>query len=107
MGESGLVCAIVADGFHRTTFHGFLTQGFFLLVLRLFVEIGIAAIIVPGEILRRRFAPQVTINALSVAVVFTCCVVFVFIFFSCHDKPIVRKRLSGFGVVKQGDSSAS
>ena len=89
MGESWSVCAIIADGFHRTTFHGLLTQGFFLLVFRLFVEIRIASIIVPGEILRRRFATQVTINALSVAVIFTCCVVFVFIFFSCHDKPIV------------------
>ena len=38
MGESGLVCAIVADGFHGTTFHGLLTQGFFLFVLRLFIE---------------------------------------------------------------------
>ena len=89
MGESGLVRAIVADGFHRTSFHGLLTQGFFLLVLRLFVEKGVAAIIVPGEILRRRFAAEVTINALGVAVVFACCVVFIFIFFSRHDKPIV------------------
>ena len=89
MGESWLVCAIVADGFHGATFHGLLAQGFFLFVLRLFVEEGVAAIIVPGEILRRRFAAEVTINALGVAVVFACCVVFVFIFFSRHDKPIV------------------
>ena len=107
MGESGLVRAVVADGFHGATFHGLLAQGFFLFVLRLFIEKGIAAIIVPGKVLWSRLAAQVTINALSVAVVFTCCVVFVFIFFSCHDKPIVRKRLSGFGVVNQGDSSAS
>ena len=89
MGESGLVRAIVADGFHRASIQGFLTQGFFLFVLRLFVEVGIATIIVPGEIVRRRFAAEVTINALGVAVVFACCVVFVFIFFSRHDKPIV------------------
>ena len=55
----------------------------------MFVEKGVAAIIVQAEILRRLVAAEVTINALGVAVVFACCVVFIFIFFSRHDKPIV------------------
>ena len=107
MGEGELVRTVIADGFHRAAFHSFLTQGFFLFILRLFVEIGIAAIIVPSEVLRSRLATQVTINALSVAVVFAWCVVFVFIFFSRHDKPIVLPKLSDFEVINQGDSSGS
>ena len=91
IGEGGLIRAVTADGFYRAAVQGFLTQGFFIFVLRLFVEVGIATIIVPGEIVRRRFATQVTINALGVAVIFAGCVVFVLIFFSCHDKPNVLR----------------
>src|SRR5436309_1414663 len=60
--------AIVADGFDRTTFFGFFTAGFLLRVLRLFVNERITAVIVALEIVRRRLAAKIAVDALIIDV---------------------------------------
>ena len=79
-----VVRAVVADGLDRATVHGLGAQGFFLFVLGLFVNERIAAVFITHVIVRGRLATQVAVDALGIAVIFPCGVVFVFVLFSSH-----------------------
>ena len=54
--------------FDRTAFHRFFAESFFLWRLRLFIDIGMAAVIVPFEICGRGFAAQIAVDALIIDV---------------------------------------
>src|SRR4029077_2590954 len=59
---------IVADGFDRTSFHGFLAKRLLLRGGRLLKHIGVAAIVAAREISGCGFPAQVTVNALVIDV---------------------------------------
>jgi hypothetical protein len=80
--------AVVADCFDRTTFHRFLAESFFLRRLGLFIDIGMAAIVVPFEIGGRSFAAQIAVDALIVDVEFARYVFGVFVCGIGHDFPV-------------------
>jgi hypothetical protein len=61
--------AIVANGFDRATFLGFLAASFLLIVLGLLVNEGISAVIVPFKIIGSRLPAKITVNALVIHVI--------------------------------------
>src|SRR5262249_38828954 len=71
--------AVVADGFDRAAFLGFLAPGFLLWRFGLLVNVRITAVLIALKVIRRRFAAQVAVNALVVHVVFSGYVDFVFV----------------------------
>jgi hypothetical protein len=60
--------AIVADGFDRTSFHGFLAKGLLLRGGRLLKHIGVAAVVAAREISGCGFPAKVAVNALVIDV---------------------------------------
>jgi len=60
--------AVAADGLHRTTFHGFLAEGFLFGGLGLFENVRMPTIVVPFEVGRSRLSAQVAVDALVVDV---------------------------------------
>src|SRR5215471_6216936 len=58
--------AVVADGFDRTTFHCLFAEGFLFWTFGLFVNVGMAAVVVPFEIGRRGLAAEVAVDALLI-----------------------------------------
>ncbi|MDB6154162.1 MAG: hypothetical protein JWL90_2615 [Chthoniobacteraceae bacterium] len=75
----GNLDAVVADGFHRATFHGFLAKVFFIRTLGLFENVAMATVIISREVGRRGLPAEVTVNALIVDVVLTFDVFGIFI----------------------------
>jgi hypothetical protein len=71
--------SVVADRFDRTAFHCFFAKSFFFRRLRLFIDVGMAAVIVPLEIGRRGFAAQIAIDALIIDIEFAWDVLGVFV----------------------------
>ena|ERR1051325_2315742 len=61
--------AVIADGFHRTPFHGLFALGLFLGGLGLFVNVGVAAVIVAGVVVWGRLAAEIAIDALIIDVI--------------------------------------
>src|ERR1700680_4313212 len=86
--------AIVADGFNRTSFHGFLAKRLLLRGGRLLKHIGVAAVVAAPEISGCGFPAQVAVNTLVMPVKFSGHVFRVFIrnvghrfsFVSCRRK---------------------
>jgi len=76
--------AVVADGLDRATFDGFHALGRAFVVLRLFLDERIAALVVAREKCRSGFAAQVAVDALLVNVKFASDVCFPFVCFVCH-----------------------
>jgi len=76
---AGELCAIVADGFDRAAFLGFLAACLFFGCRGLFIYQRVAAVVVALEIVRRGLAAQVAVNALVVHVVFARDVLGIFI----------------------------
>src|SRR4029077_8870107 len=68
MVRSRSALAIVADGFNRTSFHGFLTKRLLLRGGRLLKHIGVAAVVAAPEISGCGVPAQVAVNALVIAV---------------------------------------
>ena len=68
---SATYARVIADRFDWTAFHRFLAERFFLRSLRLFINVGVAAIVVAFEIGRRGFAAQIAVDALIVDVKFS------------------------------------
>ena len=62
---------VVTDRLDGATFHGFLAGSLFFGTLRLFVHVGVSAVFEAGEIVRRGFAAQVTVDAIVVDVELT------------------------------------
>ena len=71
--------AVIADRFDRAAFHRFFAKPFFFRRLGLFIDIGMAAVIVPFEIGRRGFTAQVAVDALIIDVEFARYVFGVFV----------------------------
>ena len=73
------LCAVVPDRFDRAAFHRLFAKSFFFRRLRLFIDIRVAAVVVPLEIGRRGFAAQIAIDALIIDIEFACYVFGVFV----------------------------
>src|SRR5687767_274776 len=58
--------AVVPNGFHGTSFFGFVAKGFFFRRFGLLFYKGISAVVIAGEIGGRRFAAKITVDALIV-----------------------------------------
>ena len=58
--------SVTADRFDRTTFHRFFTERFLFRRFRLFVNIGMAAVVVALEIGRCSLTTQVAVDALII-----------------------------------------
>jgi hypothetical protein len=76
--------AVVTDGFDGAAFLGFLAARLFVRAGRLFIDERVAAVVIPLEIVRGRFAAQVAVNALVVHVVFARHVHGIFVCSVCH-----------------------
>jgi hypothetical protein len=74
-----LLRSVISDGFDWTSFHRFLAQRLFIRTFRLFINVGVAAVVVAFEIGRRGFAAQIAVDALIVDVKFSCYVLGVFV----------------------------
>jgi hypothetical protein len=61
--------AIIADGFDRASFFGFLAQRLFFGGGWLFIHVRIAAVFIAREIRGSRFPAQIAINALVIDVI--------------------------------------
>jgi len=70
---------VVADRFDGAAFHSFFAQTFFVWRLRLLVNIGVAAIIVPFEVRGSRLTAQIAVDALIIDIEFARYVLGVFV----------------------------
>jgi hypothetical protein len=70
---------VVADCFDRAAFHRFLAKSFFFRAFWLFVNVGVAPVIISFKIGRRRFAAQIAVNALIIDIEFALYVLGVFV----------------------------
>jgi hypothetical protein len=60
--------SVVAYRFDRAAFHRLFAKSFFFRRLRLFIDVGMAAVVVPFEIGGRGFTAQIAIDALIIDV---------------------------------------
>src|ERR1041384_2485022 len=87
-GMLATLSAVAADRFDRATFHRFLAKRFFLGALRLFVNEGVAAVVVALVIRRRRLAAEVAVDALIIDVIRSGNVLGIFIGSVSHILPL-------------------
>jgi len=80
--------AVVADRFDWATFHRFFAEALFLRRLWLFIDVGMAAVVVSLEIGGRGFAAQIAVDALIIDVEFARYVLGVFVRGVGHDFPV-------------------
>ena len=73
------LCAVIADRFDWTAFHRLFAESFFLRILRLFVNVGMSAAVVPLEIGWRSLPTQIAVDALLIDVKFPGNVLRIFI----------------------------
>jgi hypothetical protein len=78
--------AVVADGFHGAASLGFFAETGFLIVFGLLVDVAVAAVVIAGEVGRRRFTAKVTINALIVDEELAFDVLGELVSCVCHDR---------------------
>src|SRR5438105_3610612 len=78
---------VAADRFDGATFHGFLAERFFLGIFGLLIDEGMAPVVVPFVIGRRRFAAKVAVDTLVVDVVRARDVFRIFICRISHNFP--------------------
>src|SRR5260221_453457 len=67
-GTSSPLSAVIANGLDRAALLGFSAAGFFFRRLGLLIDVGVTAVFIALEIVRRGFAAQVAINALIIHV---------------------------------------
>jgi hypothetical protein len=77
--------AVITDRFDRAAFHRFFAKPLFLRRLWLFVDVGMAAVIVPLEVGGCCFAAQIAVDALVIDVKFARYVFSVFVRGVGHD----------------------
>jgi hypothetical protein len=70
---------VIADRFNRTAFHRFFAKRFFVGRLRLLVNVGVPAVIVPFKIGGGGLAAQIAVDALIIDVEFAWYVFGVFV----------------------------
>src|SRR5215469_9337385 len=83
---------VIADRFDRTAFHSFFAKSFFIRRLWLFIDVGMAAVIVSFEVGRRRFAAQIAVDALIIYVKLAGHVLGVFVCSIGHDFSVKNER---------------
>jgi hypothetical protein len=88
LNENGFNSGVIANRFNRTAFLGFFATGFFVRGGRLFVDEGIAAIVIAFEIVRGGFAAEIAVDALVVHVIFTGNVFRIFVCDVSHKNKI-------------------
>jgi hypothetical protein len=81
---AGGLSAVVADGFDRAAFLGFLAAGFLVGILRLLEDKGVTSVVVAFEIVGSGFAAEIAVNALIVHVKFAACVFGIFVCYVSH-----------------------
>ena len=74
-----ILTAVVTDRFDRATFHRFLAKAFFFGRFRLFVNVGMTAVVVAFEIRGRGLSTQIAVDALFIDIKFTGCVLGIFV----------------------------
>src|SRR2546430_10268118 len=89
--------AVAADRFDRATFHRFLAKTFFLGRFRLFVNVGVTAVVIALEIRGRSLAAQIAVDALFVDIEFAGGIFRIFVGgvghnFSLREREIRWKR---------------
>lgn len=96
--DLGLFSPIFANGFHRAAVHGLDALLALVVVLRLLIDIGVSLVLFTGEIVRRRFTAQVTIDTLTIYIERAFYVFRIFIFFIGHG-------LGGVKILRSADPS--
>src|SRR4051812_29185817 len=81
--------AITANGFHRAPCHSFVAELRFVVVLRLFENVAVAAVIRACEVRGRCLTAQVTVDALVVHVEFAGYVLRILVCSVCHEGRLV------------------
>src|SRR6185503_21131446 len=61
---------VIANGFDRTAFHGFLALRLFVGARRLLENVGITTVVIAGEVGGSGFAAEIAVDALVVHVIF-------------------------------------
>jgi hypothetical protein len=84
---TGLLRPVAADRFDRTNFHRFFAELFFFRGDRLFINIGMAGVVIAFEIGRRGLAAQIAVDALIIDVEFARYVFGVFVRCISHGFP--------------------
>jgi hypothetical protein len=87
--------AVVANGFNRAAFFGFLATSFFVRIFRLFEDEGVTAVVVAFEIIRSGFAAEIAVNALIVHVVFASNVFRIFVCYISHKFAFSGGKICG------------
>src|SRR6266513_3530345 len=83
--------SVIPDRFDRTAFHCFFAESFLFRLLRLLVDVGMAAVVVPLEIGRRGFTAQIAIDALIIDIEFARYVFSVFVRYIGHGFSLKMK----------------
>jgi hypothetical protein len=83
-GDGAVLLAVATDGFYRASSQGFVAEGLFLVVLRLFEEVGVAAVVVTGEVGGCGLTAEVAVDALIIYVVSAGGILRVFVFEVSH-----------------------
>jgi hypothetical protein len=78
---------VVADGLDRALFQGILAGLNLIITFGLFADVGVTFVFVPLEIVRRRLAAQITIDAVGIHEPRAVDVVFHFICIVSHGIP--------------------
>ena len=76
---------VVSDRLDRTPFHGFLAESFLFGSLGLLEHIGMAAIVIAGEVCRGCLATEIAIDALIVAIVGAWDILGIFVGYISHS----------------------
>jgi len=79
--------SIIAYGFDRAALHRFFAEPLLVWRLRLLVNVGVAAVVIPLEVCRGGFAAQIAIDALIIDVEFARYVLGVLVRGICHVFP--------------------
>ena len=87
-----LLRAVAADRLDRATFHRLFAQSFFLGRFGLFINIGMAAVIVATEIRRSGFTAKVAIDALVIDIELSVDIFGIFICGVSHFSKLPVKR---------------
>jgi hypothetical protein len=84
--------AVAANCLDRATFHRLFAQRFFLGRFGLFINVGMAAVIITTEVRRSGFTAEVTVNALVIDIELSVDIFGVFICGVSHFSKLLVKR---------------
>ena len=84
-----ILTAVVTDRFDRATFHRFLAKAFFFGRFRLFVNVGMTAVVVAFEIRGRGLSTQIAVDALFIDIKFARRILRIFVCNVRHNRPFI------------------